>query len=320
MLKKKKTAKERREELRQKRLNTILKNNETNASNDIIIESNIDLVTDEDFMENSKLLKENDLKRKASLEEDVNILKLEKTNYQKELDLMKKRQIYPIPDFLVDSSKEKERRFVMEKIEFLLKYRFSLVEIADVLETNDYNRLDEIINRKEKIFYLSREYYEEEGLKPLKLFSGFKKVVGDEYSKVYFEQELKMKATISHIMEGKYFEKAIKSKHSKQEDISFKRVEVERIIEDIISNVIDYPEFNLACQIETEFINYEIDRAIKILSDLQLRSELEELLEDLRDISTKIVERSHAYMVMDKLINGKKEDRKIICPKDNNER
>ena len=124
MLKKKKTAKERREELRQKRLNTILKNNETNASNDIIIESNIDLVTDEDFMENSKLLKENDLKRKASLEEDVNILKLEKTNYQKELDLMKKRQIYPIPDFLVDSSKEKERRFVMEKIEFLLKYRF----------------------------------------------------------------------------------------------------------------------------------------------------------------------------------------------------
>ena len=122
MLKKKKTAKERREELRQKRLNTILKNNETNASNDIIIESNIDLVTDKDLMENSKLLKENDLKRKASLEEDVNILKLEKTNYQKELDLMKKRQIYPIPDFLVDSSKEKERRFVMEKIEFLLRF------------------------------------------------------------------------------------------------------------------------------------------------------------------------------------------------------
>ena len=68
----------------------------------------------------------------------------------------------------------------------------------------------------------------------------------------------------------------------------------------------------MACQIETEFLTYRIDRAISILSDLSSRSELQDLLDDLRKTCITIDERSYAYKLMDRLINNKASDRKII--------
>lgn len=87
-------------------------------------------------------------------------------------------------------------------------------------------------------------------------------------------------------------------------------------VEDIVSRVIDDSDFNLACQIETEFVNFELNKAIRILSDLRSRSELSELVEELRTVSKNVEERSHAYSVMDMLIAGKKSPRKIIHSND----
>ena len=82
-----------------------------------------------------------------------------------------------------------------------------------------------------------------------------------------------MKALINHISDGKYFSSKDK---------------IEIIIEDMIADIIDQSEFNLACQIESEFVNYELDRVGQILSGLEDRSELQELIEDLNNLSKEI--------------------------------
>lgn len=234
-------------------------------------------------------------------EEDLNVIKSEKSLLQRELDSIKNPEIKEIPEFLTDSNKTEERKAVMGKIQYLLNHRFSLVMIADILECNDYDKLDEIIAQKDKMYLLTEKYSEEGGIKPIRLFSGFKKTVGEEYSRTYHEQEERMKAAIKNISEGRYF----KSKE-----------DPEIMIEDIVSKVIDHPDFNLACQIETKFMSYEIDRAITILSDLNSRNELKNLIEDLRKTYINIEGRSHAFDVMDKIITGTS-NRKIIEKKDN---
>lgn len=238
------------------------------------------------------------------LDDTTDILKKEKDTLQQELQNMRDPEIYEIPDFLIFPEKSIKRQEVMSKIDELLKHRFSLIVIADILECNDYDRLDEIVKRKINI-YNSVKKFESESLeeikeddeKKVKLFSGFKKIVGDEYSKIYSEQETRMKAVIKNIYCGEYFEASEEPEH---------------MVEDIIAQVIDHPDFNLACQIEAEYVRYELDRAISVLSDLKSRSELENLIENLNDISKVIEERLHAYQVMDRLINGRVNDRKII--------
>lgn len=239
----------------------------------------------------------------SSLVNDTNYFRGEKNSLQRTLESMQNPEIYEIPDFLILPEKSDKRQEVMSKIEELLKYRFSLITIADILECNDYDRLDEIVKRKIDIYNLVKKF-ESEGLEEAdnnnngsKLFVGFKRVVGDEYSKIYSEQETRMKAVIKNIYDGEYFEAS--------EEPGY-------MVEDIIAQVIDHPDFNLACQIEAEYVNYELDRAISVLSDLKSRSELESLIENLRDISRVLEERLHAYQVMDRLINGGENDRKII--------
>ena len=216
---------------------------------------------------------------------------------QKELLRIKNPEIKEIPEFLIDPDKAEERKAVMDKIKFLLKHRFSLVSIADVLECNNYDILDKIIEHKEKIYKLIDKYSQEEGLKFIDLFPGLRKTVGDEYSRTYSEQEERIRTVVNFISDGKYF--------SVNDN-------PELVIGDAISKVIDHPDFNLACQIETEFLTYRIDRAISILSDLSSRSELQDLLDDLRKTCITIDERSYAYKLMDRLINNKASDRKII--------
>ena len=237
------------------------------------------------------------------LDDTTDILKIERNKLQEELKKMENPEIHEIPDFLILPEKSDKRQEVMSKIEELLKYRFSLITIADILECNDYDRLDEIIKRKVDIYTLVKKF-ESESLEESdnskngsKLFSSLKKVVGEEYSKIYSEQENRMKAVVKNIYCGEYFEDSEEPEH---------------IVEDIIAQVIDHPDFNLACQIEAEYVRYELDRAISVLSDLKSRSELESLIENLKDISKVIEERLYAYQVMDRLINGKVEHRKII--------
>ena len=237
------------------------------------------------------------------LDDTTDILKKEKDTLQQELQNMRDPEIYEIPDFLILPKKTDKRQEVMSKIDELLKYRFSLITIADILECNDYDRLDEIIKRKVDIYNLVKKF-ESESLEEAdnsqnssRLFSSLKKVVGDEYSKIYSEQETRMKAIVKNIYCGEYFEVS--------EDPEY-------VVEDLIAQVIDHPDFNLACQIEAEYIRYELDRAISVLSDLKSRSELESLIESLKDISKVIEERLYAYQVMDRLINGRVDDRKII--------
>lgn len=238
------------------------------------------------------------------LDDTTDILKIERNKLQEELKKMENPEIHEIPDFLILPEKSDKRQEVMSKIEELLKYRFSLITIADILECNDYDRLDEIVKRKIDIYNLvkkfeseSLEETKEDDKKNVKLFSGFKRVVGEEYSKIYSEQETRMKAVIKNIYCGEYFEAS---------------EEPEYMVEDIIAQVIDHPDFNLACQIEAEYVRYELDRAISVLSDLKSRSELESLIDNLNDISKVLEERLHGYQVMDRLINGRVNDREII--------
>lgn len=296
MPRKKETAKERRKRQKEERLAKIAERN----NNPIINTDNMPEITEKELKETSKIInRKQDIGYEDYFKEET-FFRKEKSELNKMIDSMRTPVILDTPEFLTDSSKEVERREVFGKIEQLLKHRFSLVMIADALETNNYDALDDMIARKDEIYKLVEKYTSEETPKPVRLFSGFKKVVGNEYSRTYSEQEERMKAVVSILGGGKYF----KEGQSVEETII--------AIEDIIARVIDGPDFNLACQIETEFINYELDRAITILSDLRSRSELAELVEELRTVSRSVEERSHAYSVMDMLITGKKNPRQII--------
>lgn len=300
MSKSKKTAKERRIEEKKKRLDLISKKIK-DKSTKIVSEP---IVTEDELKETSKVITEENNISKDSLDVDSDVIRTEKSLLQKELSNIKNPDIKEIPEFLTNPDMGEERKAVMEKIQFLLKHRFSLVVIADVLECNDYDRLDKIIEQKDRIYKLTEKYSIEEGLKPIRLFSGLRRVVGEEYSRIYAEHEKRMKSAVNNILEGRYFQS--------QED-------PEIMIEDIVSKVIDHPDFNLACQVETEFISYELDRAITILSELSNRCELQSLIEDLRKTYIEIEERSYAYKLMDKLINNRTSERTIIEKNENDD-
>ena len=288
---KKKNSKAKRKEEKRKRLNSIAEKVEVKEEKEV--------VTDDELKEASKVIDSSYIVP----EEDLNAIKSEKSLLQRELDSIRNPEIKEIPEFLINPDKAEERKAVMNKINYLLKHRFSLVMIADILECNDYEKLDEVIEQKDRLYLLTEKYSEEGGLKPIRLFSGLKKTVGDEYSRTYHEQEERMKLAIKTISDGRYF----KSKE-----------DPEIMIEDIVSKVIDHPDFNLACQIETQFKSYELDRAITILSDLKSRSELQSLIDDLRKTYIDIAGRSHAFEVMDKIITGTT-DRNIIEGKNDDE-
>lgn len=245
--------------------------------------------------------------KKNNMASDEYVFKLEKNALQKELDSFKDPVILETPDFLTDPDMTIERRMVLDKIKYLLKRRFSLITIADILETNDYSRLDEIISRKDETYKSVEKYTQDEADAPLRLFSGFKKAVGDDYSRTYSEQEDRVRAAINILYEGTYFDAA------EQEG-----EKVETYLEDIIANIIDNPEFNLACQIESQFVISQLEKAITTLSELRSRQELEELIEKLNTLAITTAERAHAYDVMDKLMTGK--GRKIISNPEEGER
>lgn len=287
MLKGKKNAREKREEEKKKRLDKLAEKIKQKDSGLVVVDDALSL-PDEDLQSNYEIAETRQLTRKH-FESDREFIKAEKSSLQKEIESMTQREIKEIPDFLTDPDMAEERKAVMSKIKTLLSHRFSLITIADILETNDYDSLDEIIERKDNIYKLVEKYSGKEGQKPIKLFAGLKKTVGDEYSKLYSEQEARMKAAIDHIYDGKYF----KSKE-----------DPELMVEDIIAKIIDHPDFSLACQIEAEFMTHELDRAISVISDLDLRAETASLIDELRAISLSIEQRAHSYQTVNELMSN----------------
>ena len=249
-------------------------------------------ISAEQVEEDLRNLKASELARISP--EDEKVFSTEKSALLQELDSMSDPIILEMPDFLTDPSKEDERRKVMEKVRHLLNRRFSLITIADILQTNDYSKLDEIIERKEETYKAVEKYTGEDGEQPLRLFSDFKGTVGDEYSSIYVKQEERMKAAINILLEGSYFKEA----ESKGED-------PRTYIEDIIANIIDHPEFNLACQVETEFVISEMKKAERVLSGIGERIELAKTIAEIQRTREDYEERSHKLSVINNLMSGK---------------
>ena len=89
---------------------------------------------------------------------DREVFQKQKTALEKEINDIKSPVIKQIPDFLTNPKKADERIAVMDKIKELLKGRFSLVTIADILQCNDYEKLDETLENKENINKLVEKY------------------------------------------------------------------------------------------------------------------------------------------------------------------
>ncbi len=299
-MKNKKNAKERREEEKKKRLNNII-NKVNGKKSKSIVQPESEETIEEELKENSKVIDDvkandenNPFSKKEEFRRDIDIFIAEKNELQKEIDYMRNPEIKEMPDFLTNPEKADERKAVMDKVMKLLKYKYSLISIADVLECNDYDRLDEMLERKNELKSLVEKYTGENGQRPISLFAGFKKIVGDENFRVYLEQEDRMRAAISHIQDGKYF------KTDKENP--------EIVVEDIIAKIIDHPDFSLACQIEAEFTSYEMERAYKALSDLGMRAEIAVLLDELRTVSLESDQRAHSYKVINGLISNYSKD------------
>lgn len=295
MPRKKETAKERRERLNKER---ILKISEKIKEKTKIIEYHEPRPTPKQI-ETIMNISNNDTKSK--FRNDEHILTNSKNFFQLEIEKINNPLIYDIPDFLLNPEKEKERKQYMEKIKLLIKYRFSLVVIADMLQCNDYSNIDEIIESKRSNYELVKRYTEEnEELETIKLFSDLKKSVGTDNSRIYSEQEKRMERLIDYIYQGKYFE-------SSEESVEIK-------LQDAISEIIDNSNFNEACKIETEFMKYELDRVISIFLQINSRNEIQELIDELKKISDTVEKRTYAYNIMEQLISGA--SKKTIIEKD----
>lgn len=234
--------------------------------------------------------------RKDIYDTDYDLLKNEKTAIQKAMEDIEQHDVLEMPEFIINPNLEDERKVAFEKIRYLLKRRYSLITIADVLQTNNYANLDDIINKRNQTYKAIETYTNQnsqEGQNPFKFLNGFKKMVGDENAKLYAEQEKRVIAAINILYDGTYFESAKK----KDEGVAL-------YVEDVIANVIDTPDFNFACKIESEFIMEQLKKATEKLSLLRSRQELEDLVEQLNKISEEIEKRHYAYDVMNKLLTG----------------
>jgi hypothetical protein len=191
-----------------------------------------------------------------------------------------------LPEFLFNNQERKE---VFDKLLTLLKRRFSLLAIADVLEFGQYDRVDALLNERKELFEVLSGYRNDDGTS-IKMFLDFKEKIGPENSKVYAGQADVMRAALTVISLGDFL------KTKERPEIAFK---------DIISRVIDNPDFSYACKLEITFINYEIDRIVEIIEKNKKREELSNLVSNLRSLQETLSTRKEAYDLMEALIQGK---------------
>jgi len=217
---------------------------------------------------------------------------------------------YPTPDFLLDPEKEEERREQISKLQSLLKgNKYALTVVADILIYNNYSDLDSILEERELLFSQITSI-EEKAETKFKFTSYFKGRVGARNSSFYDAQKKEMEGLLEYIASGKMFEQA---RISKNEDNSSKSQisnpylgsDPDDIRKTAISDVVDTPNFNLACEIETSFMAFECSRLSKILTDLKARYNLEDLIQKLQRLEDVITTRKDAYNTIYRLVSGK---------------
>lgn len=188
---------------------------------------------------------------------------------------------FETPDFLRDKSLKEERIAIVEKLKELLKSKFSLATISDILLYNDYENLDEVIEDKKDFSERALTIYSDFGYK-------FKKKVGPEDSRVYSAEEAKLKAVLEFIEKG-----------------DFLRQEDPHILQDAISSIVDTASFSNACRIETEFLDSEISVLLNKISELEARNELEDLMLEADGRKKELRFKLQAYQTIEELINSK---------------
>lgn len=203
-------------------------------------------------------------------------------NWQKK---MPKHEEFEVPEFLTNSSLKDERSKIAEKLQELFKTKFSLSDIADILLYNDYDSLDDILKNKKEFLNAIKEQY------PTFAFQ-FKKKVGADNSRLYSAQEKRIKALIDFLAEG-----------------SFTKTGSVHAFQDAVSSVVDMPAFNTACQLESEFIDNEIQLFIENLEEKEDKShELYELRDKAMAIRYELQYRTDAFKTISELINGKSKE------------
>jgi hypothetical protein len=237
-------------------------------------------------------------------------LKIQKSDNQRLIDSLEEHEILEVPEFLLNDAYDDQRRNVITKLMELLKYRYSLTIIADVLQCNNYDELDEIVSKRLVLVKKINEIIsssENSEDKNSKMFARFKSKVGDNNSRIYSEQESNMKILLEHIINGKYFERGkMYFENGGYETIE----EANKVaLQDVIAKIIDHPHFNLSCEIESKFLTYEYDRVLAILEEANSRNELSSLIEEVKTLSRVIAVRSEAYETIDKLVSGKSTSR-----------
>jgi hypothetical protein len=95
--------------------------------------------------------------------------------------------------------------------------------------------------------------------------------------------------------------------------------ETQHAYEDVVANILDNPNFNAACKIETAYFSYELDRAAKILESFEGRAELADTVEKCKKLRNVIKSREEAYMTIEELVAGKSRPTLKVDIKDENE-
>lgn len=229
--------------------------------------------------------------RSKGFEKDDDFILKVKNEMQAKLQGFGRKEIKHVPDFLVDRTKKEERIEVLNKLKKMLNLRFFLIDIADILETNDYDRIDSLLQERTDYSATIQKYNQEEG-KDVKTFLRLKPIVGDNNARIYAEQEEKLRTLIDYMIAGKYLRKSRPGEEAE-------------LLEDNISNIIDNPDFNRACQIEASYVDYEITRVLSEIKESQGdREYLTSLIDKLETLSAKLKSREDAFNTINALVTG----------------
>jgi hypothetical protein len=75
--------------------------------------------------------------------------KLSKSQVQIAAEKIEDQEVLPLTDVILDENMADERQAIVAKMQKLLKRRYSLTAIADALQTNNYEKLDEVIEQRD---------------------------------------------------------------------------------------------------------------------------------------------------------------------------
>lgn len=286
--KQKRTAKQKREENRAKILDERLKKSGRQQSS---ISTEIEVSEEKPKIDENFSFKDSDNNAHITSRQIIEIDRIKKAKsdfeYRKNSNAswqskMPVHEVLAIPAFLTSESEKAARLEVVQKLRDMLKQRFLLSEMADVLLYNDYESLDKILSERAELCKVVTSVY------PTFVF-GFKKKAGSDVSKEYASEEKRMKAIIDFLEAGNF----ISSKNK-------------NAFQDTVSSIVDTPKFNAACRIETEFLISELDTFVEEAEKSERRSELSALISRASAIQYELSAKKEAYETIEELVNSKK--------------